>query len=158
MLGQAKWIPGQLSFSALAPGQTAPYNYQPLIQAGLPLAPYVEHGSWRTGQPDIMRYGRDPYRGIMGLGATRARRRWKVGMGDLLTDLACERSQFAADWRNRFGEAMNTTLVVAVGAAAAAGLIGALTKKPLLGLVAGGVVGWMAHQSQVATYADFLPR
>lgn len=76
-LGQAKWVPGQLSFQALPPGVTAPPDFQRLQEAGLPIAPYIEHGSWVTGQPDIMRYGLDPYRGIMGLGVTalRARRR-----------------------------------------------------------------------------------
>lgn len=74
-LGQAKWVPGQLSFQALPPGVTAPPDFQRLQEAGLPIAPYIEHGSWITGQPDIMRYGLDPYRGIMGLGGARAPRR-----------------------------------------------------------------------------------
>jgi len=47
---------------------TAPPDFQRLREAGLPIAPYIEHGSWTTGEPDIMRYGLDPYRGIMGLG------------------------------------------------------------------------------------------
>lgn len=96
-----------------------------------------------TGLPNYLEYDQAPYRGML---------------GDLLTDIACNQSQFAADWRNRFGEVMDTTLYVAVGAAAAAGLVGALTKKPLIGILAGGIVGWMAHQSQVATYAEFLPQ
>jgi len=69
-LGQAKGVPGQLSFAALPPGVTAPPNFQRLQEAGLPIAPYIEHGSWVTGEPDIMRYGLDPYRGIMGLGGS----------------------------------------------------------------------------------------
>jgi len=73
-LGQAKWVDGQLSFAALPPGVTAPPDFQRLQEAGLPIAPYIEHGSWVTGQPDIMRYGLDPYRGIMGLGAATRRR------------------------------------------------------------------------------------
>ena len=67
-LGQAKWVPGQISFLTLPEGQTSLPSLQPLIEAGLPIAPYVEHGSYETGMPAIMRYGRDPYRGIMGLG------------------------------------------------------------------------------------------
>jgi hypothetical protein len=84
-LGQAKWIPGQISFSTLPPGQTSLPSLQPLVEAGLPIAPYIEHGSWVTGEPAIMRYGRDPYRGLgnkhtmrseihMGLGQTAAAR------------------------------------------------------------------------------------
>lgn len=67
-LGQAKWVPGQISFAALPPGQTSLPSLQPLVERGLPIAPYIEHGSYVTGEPDIMRYGLDPYRGIMGVG------------------------------------------------------------------------------------------
>lgn len=67
-LGQAKWVPGQISFMSLPQGQTALPSPQRLLEAGLPIAPYIEHGSFDTGQPSIMRYGRDPYRGIMGIG------------------------------------------------------------------------------------------
>lgn len=62
-----KLVPGQLNYLALPPGQTAPFDVAALQRAGLPIAPYVEHGSWETGQPDIMFYGRDPYRGVMGM-------------------------------------------------------------------------------------------
>ena len=62
-LGQAKIIPGQ--HNLLVPDLPSP---QKLIEMGLPYAPYIEHGSWVTGQPDIARYGRDPYRGLAGLG------------------------------------------------------------------------------------------
>lgn len=67
-LGQAKIVPGQINFSALPAGRTSLPNLEPLVRAGMPIAPYIEHGSWETGEPDIMRYGLDPYRGIMGLG------------------------------------------------------------------------------------------
>jgi hypothetical protein len=63
-LGQAKWVPGQISFASLPPGQTSLPSLQPLVEAGLPIAPYIEHGSFETGEPAIMRYGRDPYRGL----------------------------------------------------------------------------------------------
>lgn len=218
-----KYVDGQISFADPSYGYSMP---------GL-----IEHGSYVTGQPDLLYYGRDPYRGVYGLGHTRLKGNWcgtradprwtgipnyleydpapyrgmlgnaafckrvyrngtwhrvcvgsdagrpaaisrriaptphmkpmpkrsvsprgrQKGMGNLLTDLTCSQSQFAQDWRNRFGEVMSTTLYVAIGAAAAAGLIGAITKKPLVGVVAGAVVGWMAHQSQLATYAEFLP-
>lgn len=67
-LGQAKWVPGQISFTTLPQGRTGLPSVQPLLEAGLPIAPYIEHGSFTTGEPAIMRYGLDPYRGIMGLG------------------------------------------------------------------------------------------
>lgn len=62
-----KLIPGQYNFLALPPGQSAPFDVGALQRAGLPIAPYIQHGSWETGQPDIMMYGRDPYRGLMGV-------------------------------------------------------------------------------------------
>jgi hypothetical protein len=65
-LGQAKWVPGQISFASLPQGRTGLPSVQPLLEAGLPIAPYIEHGSFTTGEPAIMRYGLDPYRGIMG--------------------------------------------------------------------------------------------
>lgn len=67
-LGQAKIVPGQINFSTLPAGRTSFSSLEPLVRAGLPIAPYIEHGSWETGEPSIMRYGLDPYRGIMGLG------------------------------------------------------------------------------------------
>jgi hypothetical protein len=59
-----KLIPGQINFQTTRTGRLP--SLQPLIEAGLPYAPYIEHGSWTTGRPDIARYGRDPYRGISG--------------------------------------------------------------------------------------------
>jgi len=61
-LGQAKLVPGQVNFMTTRTGRTM--SLQPLIEAGLPIAPYIEHGSWEFGQPAIMRYGLDPYRGL----------------------------------------------------------------------------------------------
>lgn len=57
-----KWIPGQATFMATRNGHLP--SVQPLIEAGLLYAPYIEHGSWVTGQSDIAKYGRDPYRGL----------------------------------------------------------------------------------------------
>jgi len=57
-----KLIPGQIAFQTTRTGRLP--SLQPLIEAGLPYAPYIEHGSWTTGRPDIARYGRDPYRGL----------------------------------------------------------------------------------------------
>ena len=64
--GAPKVVPGLLSPMYLPEGQTRFPDYGALQRQGLPLAPYIEHGSYETGQPSIFRYGRDPYRGIMG--------------------------------------------------------------------------------------------
>lgn len=65
-LGQgSKLVPGQIAFRTTRTGKIP--QLQPLIEAGLPPAPYIEHGSYETGQPPIMRYGRDPYRGLFGV-------------------------------------------------------------------------------------------
>ena len=61
-MGQAKWVPGQIAFQSTRTGRLP--SVQPLIEAGLPYAPYIEHGSYAYGTPDIARYGRDPYRGL----------------------------------------------------------------------------------------------
>lgn len=66
-LGQyPKVVPGMVYPSILPPGQTKLFSYEELRRRGLPIAPYIEKGSYVTGQPDIYRYGLDPYRGIMG--------------------------------------------------------------------------------------------
>lgn len=74
-LGQAKIIPGFLAPSYVPAGRRLP-DYGELQRRGLPIAPYIEHGSYRTQTPSILRYGLDPYRGVMGttadLGVQRA--------------------------------------------------------------------------------------
>lgn len=87
-LGQAKLVPGQINFMTTRTGRTM--SLQPLVEAGLPLAPYVEHGSWEFGQPAIMRYGLDPYRGISGADRVRppaptALGAWSAGKVALVT-------------------------------------------------------------------------
>lgn len=80
-LGQApKIVPGLVAPSYMPASGKMP-DFGALQRAGLPLAPIVEHGSWTTGQPDIMRWGLDPYRGIMGLG--RLGRLGQLGRGRL---------------------------------------------------------------------------
>jgi len=66
------------------------------------------------------------------------------GMGDTLTDWACESATFAASWRGRLNESLDTATVAAVVGAGAGGLLGALLKKPLLGLGVGAITGWAA--------------
>lgn len=62
-LGQIKPIPGVLTPSTLPPSGKL-FDLQPLIRAGLPPAPYIEYGDYETGTPHIMRFGRDPHRGL----------------------------------------------------------------------------------------------
>jgi uncharacterized membrane protein len=65
-------------------------------------------------------------------------------MGDTLTDFACDSATFAQSWRVRVDDALNTATVAAVIGATAAGLLGALIKRPLLGAGVGALTGWAA--------------
>jgi len=127
-MGQAKWVPGQISFMTTPTGRLP--SVQPLLEAGLPLAPYVEHGSFATGTPAVMRYGRDPYRGL--------------GVGPL-TEAACSSSDFAQAWRQRLNDGLNTAAVAAVLGGAAAGAVGGVTGRILLGAVFGAAIGFAAN-------------
>lgn len=243
-LGQAKIVAGQINFSTLPRGATSLPSLEPLVRAGLPIAPYVEHGSWTTGQPDIMRYGLDPYRGIMGvngLGQTvgqsvrrlenqeyvvhcdgwaqlgngrggrhvrgmraamlTAKRELRTpsnrhdtcriylpkragmyvsgeevvavrrlrngdfdvrfnyglqgaqhGMGQLLTDWACDQTAYARAWRERLGLALDAGAQSALVGGVVAGLIGAATKNLVAGVLGGAAAGWTAHTVWTATH------
>lgn len=239
-LGQAKIVAGQINFSTLPRGATSLPSLEPLVRAGLPIAPYIEHGSWETGQPDIMRYGLDPYRGLMGteenivrrlkgnqeyvvhcdgwaqlgnghggrhvrgleaalrtakrelsapsnrhdtcriylpkragmyvsgeeLAAVRLRRgggfeirfRPQVrpmpqqGMGQLLTDWACDQTAYARAWRERLGMALDAGAQSALVGGVVAGLIGAATKNLVAGVLGGAAAGWTAHTVWTATH------
>lgn len=158
-LGQAKVVPGQISFQTLPEGRSGFPSLDPLVQAGLPIAPYIEHGSWETGQPDIMRYGLDPYRGIMGLGAIpvpRRRRRRRPGqaLGQVLTSSLCDPTTVSSAFQTRLTGALNAGSQAALVGGAAAGLIGAVVGKRslLVGGIAGAVVGWTANLVWTATH------
>lgn len=140
-MGQAKWIPGQISFMTAPTGRLP--SVQPLIEAGLPYAPYIEHGSWAGGQPDIARYGRDPYRGL-GTGPAAA----QVPAPDV-DRMAEETSQVLQE---AIRSSVPPMLMIGVGAAAggAAGAIGGILGKGLwgglLGALGGGAVGYLASR------------
>jgi hypothetical protein len=164
-LGQAKIVPGQISFQTLPEGRSGFPSLDPLVQAGLPIAPYIEHGSWETGQPDIMRYGLDPYRGIMGLGATSQRRRRRChrcggtharrnGLGQLLTSSLCDPTTVSTAFQTRLTGALNAGSQAALVGGAAAGVVGAIVGKrsAVLGAVAGAVVGWTANLVWTSTH------
>jgi len=147
-LGQAKIVPGQISFQTLPSGQTSLPSLEPLVRAGLPIAPYIEHGSWETGQPDIMRYGLDPYRGIMGLGDS------GDGLGQgLLASTLCDTAQT----RSQVLGALNAGTRAALVGGAIAGVVGSIVSKRapaygvMAGAVAGALVGWGTNLVLTAT-------
>lgn len=67
------------------------------------------------------------------------------GLGGPLTEWACDSSAHADDWRVRMGSVMSTGATAAVIGAGAAGLLGGLLKRPLLGAFIGAATGWAAH-------------
>lgn len=104
---------------------------------GLPYAPYIQHGSWVTGQPDIAFYGRDPYRGIMGLGQ------------DQVDQAATEVTEAAKDAvREAAKPVVMVGLGMGIGAAAGAvgGLLGSTLTGAVAGLVGGGALAWLAYR------------
>jgi hypothetical protein len=119
-LGQAKLMPGQISFATTRTGKIR--TVQPLLEAGLPIAPYIEHGSWVTGEPNIMRYGRDPYRGL--------------GQQETVTEAGCRRRRLM----------VGTGVLVGAAAGAVGGLLGKTLLGGLLGAVGGGLLGYMSWQ------------
>lgn len=66
------------------------------------------------------------------------------GMGDTLTDWACDSSAFAASWRKRLDEALDSAGTAALIGGTAAGLLGALVGRPALGAGVGALAGWAA--------------
>jgi hypothetical protein len=144
-LGQAKVVPGQISFQTLPEGRSGFPSLEPLVRAGLPIAPYIEHGSWETGQPDIMRYGLDPYRGIMGVGGCH-------GLGQTLTSALCDPTSVSRAFHDRLRGAVNAGSQSALLGGLLAGVAGALAAGALsgrrglaAGAVAGAVIGWTAN-------------
>lgn len=145
-LGQAKWIPGQIHFATTRTGRLP--SVQKLREADLPYAPYIEHGSFVTGQPDIARYGRDPYRGISG----------PVGYLGQLPDPQIERR--AEETQQAVTETAQETIravvrpvvMITFGTAvgAAAGAVGGFMGKTfwggVVGAAGGGVLGYLAFK------------
>lgn len=67
------------------------------------------------------------------------------GLGDTLTDWACDTQEFADNWRERVNSGLDVGTQAAVLGAGIAGLIGALLKRPVLGIAVGAAVGWGTH-------------
>jgi hypothetical protein len=141
-----KLVPGQIHFQTTRSGKIP--SLQPLVEAGLPIAPYIEHGSYATGQPAIMRYGRDPYRGLGSNGDDEMARR-------------ADQMQTAVE--TTITETIRATLSPAVmigtGAfvGAAAGISGGVIKSALwgglIGAVGGGVLGYLGWRNFAAPAA-----
>jgi len=125
-LGQyiGKQVPGQVNF--LSPEM-----------AYLPTPGYIEHGSWVTGAPDIVSW--DPPEG--------------AGLGQgLLTDLTCSGSALNTSWTVRTRSALNAGLQAAIAGGIAAGVVGAVSKKPLIGAVAGLALAFGAYRTWTAPF------
>lgn len=159
-LGQAKLVPGQISFQTTRTGRLP--SLQPLIEAGLPIAPYIEHGSWQTGQPSIMRYGLDPYRGIMGVTAS-DETGWFTTQPIIPLRGVDQPPEPNEAMRERTEEMIQRTVasgitaalligtgaVVGGGAGAAGGALGRPFLGGLLGTVGGGLLGYLAFKKLV---------
>jgi hypothetical protein len=135
-LGQAKWIPGQIHFQTTPSGKLP--SLRPLLEAGLPYAPYIEHGSYARGTPDIARYGRDPYRGL----------------GQSVDQRADQMQQAVTETVTGTIQAALPPIVmvgtgVAVGSIAGSvgGLLGSTMLGGLLGAMGGGVIGFLAYKA-----------
>jgi len=125
-----KYVPGQVDFMSSRTGRVP--RLQRMYESGY--APYIEHGSYATGAPDIVRYGYDPYRGMLG-----------CGMGDVVTDYLCAQTEASKSWRDRLSDGLSAGAQAAMLGAAAAGLLGGIIKRPLLGAAAGAALGFAAH-------------
>lgn len=136
-LGQAKLVPGQISFATTPSGRIP--SLQPLVEAGLPYAPYIEHGSWVTGQPDIARYGRDPYRG---LGQQEVP---GVDPGEVQQQLTQSVTE-TIETRLPQAVLIGTGVVVGAAAGAAGGVLGKGFLGAILGAAGGGLIGYLASQ------------
>jgi len=79
------------------------------------------------------------------------------GMGDILTDWACESHTFARAWRTRLDDALVAGAVAAVAGGATAGLLGAILKRPLLGAAVGAATAWAAHAVWTAPLVPSAP-
>jgi hypothetical protein len=67
------------------------------------------------------------------------------GLGDVLTDWACSRDESRVQAQQTVAAGMSTGAQAALAGGLAAGLIGAILKRPVLGAVVGGLTGWGAH-------------
>jgi predicted lipid-binding transport protein (Tim44 family) len=67
------------------------------------------------------------------------------GVGDALTDWACDQAAQNESWRARVDEGLGAGAQAALIGGLAAGLLGGILKRPAVGAVVGGMIGWGAH-------------
>jgi hypothetical protein len=165
-LGQAKLVPGQIAFQTTPTGRLR--SLQPLIEAGLPIAPYIEHGSYATGQPAIMRYGRDPYRGLGSsamlptntpqMACEASGGRWVSVPGG--PPPRCEggtREMIETTVTETIRATLPAAIMISTGvvAGAAGGIAGGLLNKTILGALAGavggGILGYLGWKTIAST-------
>jgi hypothetical protein len=137
-----------------------------LVEPGLNQGGQVVMGSWqkavelahqqarRQRRPQIIRGSVPEPRGTIGFqfgrilahvtqnGAVYPR---GPALGDMLTDIACDQTTFARSWRARFNDGMSTAAQAALLGGAAAGLLGAILKRPMFAIAGGAVTAWAAH-------------
>jgi len=146
-LGQGKFIPGQVNF--LAPWASNPERQMNRrLARGLPYAPYIEHGSWVTGAPDVVAWEPPEGAGLQMFSTARGLH----GLGQTLTDFACSGSALNASWTTRTRDALNAAAQAAVAGGLVAGIVGAISKKPALGAAAGAALGYGMFKVWTAPY------
>jgi hypothetical protein len=67
------------------------------------------------------------------------------GLGDALTDWACDNAQYTQSWRERVNSGLDSGAQAAVAGAAIAALVGGLLKRPFIGAVVGAGIGYGTH-------------
>lgn len=134
-LGQAKIVPGQVNF--LAPWE----SYREFRHPG-----YVEHGSWVTGQPDVVAWEPPDGAGLQMFSTA-------PGLGQILTDFACSGSALNASWTTRTRDTLAAGAQAAIAGGLLAGVLGAITKKPAIGAAAGAAIAFGAFRVWTAPYS-----
>lgn len=67
------------------------------------------------------------------------------GLGDTLTDWACDTQEFASNWRERVNSGLDVGTQAAVLGSAIAGGVGAILGRPFMGMALGAALGWGTH-------------
>jgi hypothetical protein len=75
------------------------------------------------------------------------------GLGQILTDFACSGSALNTSWTTRTRDTLSAAGQAAVAGGLVAGVVGALSKKPLIGAVAGAALAFGAFRVWTAPYA-----
>lgn len=77
-----------------------------------------------------------------------------AGMGQLLTDWACDSTVYARAWRGRMNEGLDAGAQAALIGGILAGVVGAATKSMAVGALAGAAAGWTAHAVWTAPHRN----